>query len=78
MQISTATARNFGCDGSMLEAKANMACAVKIAARQVGQDNAIARGNGGWRGVARDWMPLRNKSKRAEIAAWTSKQSYCR
>lgn len=78
MQISTATARNFGCGGSMLDAKANMACAVKIAATQVSQDNAIARGNGGWRGVARDWMPLRNKAKRAEIAGWTKKQAYCK
>lgn len=78
MQISTATARNFGCEGSMMDAKANMACAVKIAARQIGQDNAIARSGGGWRGVARDWMPLRNKAKRADIAAWTSKQSYCK
>ena len=78
MQISTATARNFGCDGSMLDAKANMACAVKIAATQVSQDNAIARAGGGWRGVARDWMPLRNKSKRAEIAGWTRKQAYCK
>ena len=78
MQISTATARNFGCGGSMLDAKANMACAVKIAATQVSQDNAIARAGGGWRGVARDWMPLRNKSKRAEIAGWTRKQAYCK
>ena len=78
MQISTSTARNFGCGGSMLDAKANMACAVRITARQVGKDNAIARGNGGWRGVARDWMPLRNNSQRAEIANWTSKQTYCR
>ena len=78
MQISTATARNFGCGGSMLDGRANMACAVRIAANQVGRDNAIARGNGGWRGVARDWMPLRNNSKRAAIAGWTSKQSYCR
>ncbi|MBA4491417.1 transglycosylase SLT domain-containing protein [Paracoccus sp. S1E-3] len=78
MQISTSTAQNFGCGGSMLDAKANMACAVRIAATQIGKDNAIARGNGGWRGVARDWMPLRNKAKRAEIAGWTSKQSYCR
>ncbi|MDO5642444.1 MAG: transglycosylase SLT domain-containing protein [Paracoccus sp. (in: a-proteobacteria)] len=78
MQISTATARNFGCGGSMLDVRANMACAVRIAARQVGQDNAIARAGGGWRGVARDWVPLRNASTRAEIAGWTSRQSYCR
>ncbi|MFV0411016.1 MAG: transglycosylase SLT domain-containing protein [Paracoccus sp. (in: a-proteobacteria)] len=77
MQISPATARNFGCKGSMLNGKDNMACAVKIAARQVGRDNAIARSGGGWRGVARDWMPLRNAAKRARIAAWTRQQPYC-
>lgn len=77
MQISPATARNFGCGGSMLDGQANMACAVRIASAQIGRDNAIARGNGGWRGVARDWMPLRSASKRAEIANWTRQQQYC-
>lgn len=78
MQISPATARNYGCSGSLTKGAENMACAVRIAAKQVARDNAIARSGGGWRGVARDWMPLRNSSKRAQIAAWTSKQSYCR
>lgn len=78
MQISSSTARNYGCDGSMLNAQANMACAVKIAAAQVGRDNAIARSGGGWRGIARDWMPLRNSAKRGQIAAWTRSQSYCK
>ncbi|MFD1795844.1 transglycosylase SLT domain-containing protein [Paracoccus aurantiacus] len=79
MQISPATARNFGCGGSLLDGRANMACAVRIAATQIGRDNAIAGSSkGGWRGVARDWMPLRNSAKRAEIAAWTRSQSYCR
>lgn len=77
MQISPATARNYGCSGSLTKGSENMACAVKIAAKQVGRDNAIARGNGGWRGVARDWMPLRSSSKRGQIAAWTRSQSYC-
>ena len=54
-----------------------MACAVKIAAQQVGRDNAVARDDNGWRGVARDWAPMRSSKKRADIAAWTSSQSYC-
>lgn len=78
MQISKSTAKNFGCGGSMLDGKANMACAVKIAATQIGRDNAIARSGGGWKGVARDWMPLRNSAKRSEIASWTRQQSYCK
>ncbi|WBU57557.1 lytic transglycosylase domain-containing protein [Paracoccus sediminicola] len=78
MQISPATARGYGCDGALLNASDNMSCAVRIAAKQVARDNAIARSGGGWRGVARDWGPMRSSRKRAEIAAWTSKQDYCR
>ncbi len=78
MQISPATARHYGCDGTMLDGASNMACAVKIAARNVSRDQAIVSGQGsGWRGIARDWMPLRSSSKRADIAGWTSQQSYC-
>ncbi|WBU62870.1 transglycosylase SLT domain-containing protein [Paracoccus aerodenitrificans] len=78
MQISPATARNYGCSGSMLNGSENMACAVRIVARQVGRDNAVARSGQGWGGVARDWMPMRSASKRNLIAGWTSRQSYCR
>jgi hypothetical protein len=31
----------------------------------------------GNRGLGRDWAPFRKASKRADIAAWTSAQSYC-
>ncbi len=79
MQISPATARNFGCDATSAQAlkdgAANLSCAVDIAAVQVGQDNTVA-GNGR-QGMARDWMPFRNASKRAQMAAWTSQQDYC-
>ncbi len=78
MQISPATARHYSCGGSMLDGSSNMACAVKIAAKNVSRDGAIVSGQGkGWRGVARDWMPLRSSSKRADIADWTKQQSYC-
>ena len=77
MQISPATWRHYGCEGQMLDGADNMACAVKIMSRQVGRDNAVVGGSGAWRGVARDWAPLRNSSKRADIAGWTRSQSYC-
>ncbi len=78
MQISPATANHYNCSGSMLDGSNNMACAVKIAARNVSRDGAIVSGQGkGWRGVARDWMPLRSGAKRADIAGWTKSQSFC-
>lgn len=78
MQIAPATWRSYGCSGNITNGADNMACAVRIMSRQVGRDNAVARdGNGGWRGVARDWGPMRSARKRADIAAWTSSQSYC-
>lgn len=78
MQIAPATWRQYGCSGDIRNGGDNMSCAVRIMSRQVGRDNAVARDGSGWRGVARDWAPLRNPSKRADIAAWTSSQSYCR
>lgn len=78
MQIAPATWRHYGCTGNIRDGADNMACAVRIMSRQVGRDNAVAHDGSGWRGVARDWAPLRNSSKRADIAAWTSSQSYCR
>lgn len=78
MQISGGTARANGCAGSMLDGRANMACAVRIVTKQVSRDNAIARGGSGWRGVARDWMVLRNSGQRQQIATWTKAQSYCK
>ncbi|RJK99349.1 lytic transglycosylase domain-containing protein [Paracoccus aestuarii] len=77
MQIAPATWRHYGCDGNIKNGADNMSCAVKIMARQVGRDNAVAHDGNGWRGVARDWAPMRSSKKRADIAAWTSSQSYC-
>jgi hypothetical protein len=77
MQIAPATWRSYGCDGNIKNGADNMSCAVKIMSKQVARDNAVAHDGGGWRGVARDWAPMRNSTKRADIAAWTSSQSYC-
>lgn len=78
MQISSPTAKAHGCAGSLLTGEDNLQCAVRIMARAVVRDGAIAGGTGGWRGAARDWMALRSGAKRADIAGWTRKQSYCR
>lgn len=77
MQIAPATWRHYGCDGNIRNGADNMSCAVRIMSRQVGRDNAVAHDGSGWRGVARDWAPMRSAAKRADIAAWTSSQDYC-
>lgn len=82
MQIAPRTADAYGCDlpvgKGLTDGNANLACAVRIAAAQVGRDEAIASdGSGGWRGIARDWAPMRSEKKRSDIAAWTRKQDYC-
>jgi hypothetical protein len=78
-QISPATARQYGCEAtSVAELKdgaANLACAVRIAAAQVGRDGLVA--GGGNRGMGRDWAPFRAASKRADMAGWVSDQAYC-
>ncbi|MCV2863654.1 transglycosylase SLT domain-containing protein [Albidovulum sediminicola] len=82
LQIAPRTARAYDCDASdregLQDGSANLACAVRIAATQVARDDAIVSdGSGGWRGIARDWAPMRASSKRDDIAAWTRSQSYC-
>ncbi len=80
MQISPKSASQHGCTARTASALknggANLECAVEMAALQVGNDGVVA--GSGKRGVGRDWMPLRKAQARAEIAAWTSAQSYCR
>jgi len=83
MQIAPQTARAYDCDlpngAGLTDGSANLTCAVKIASVQVGRDAAIVSdGSGGWRGIARDWAPMRSASKRADIAAWTRAQPYCK
>jgi hypothetical protein len=81
-QISPATARGYGCMASsgseLLNGSANISCAVRIAAHQVARDDAVVTDGEGWRGMARDWAPFRNEAKREAMAAFTSRQPYCR
>jgi Transglycosylase SLT domain len=70
LQISPATARYVGCDSKgLLDGATNLDCAVRIAANRV-PSSAVA-------GLTTDWGPMHDRSKRAEVAAWTSAQSYC-
>lgn len=79
-QISPQTARSNGCAATsaagLKDGSANLACAVTIMTRQVGQDGVVA--GKGRRGLGRDWGPFNVASKRAAMAGWTSKQGYCR
>ena len=79
MQISPRSAKNYGCTATTASAlkdgAANLDCAVELVAYHLARDGQVA-GTGN-RGIGRDWMPLRKAQKRAEMAAWTSAQSYC-
>ena len=78
LQILPATARFHGCDmasaNGLYDGATNLACAVRIATRAVVRDGVIASGRGG---MAADWPPLRNPTKRAEIAAFTRAVPAC-
>jgi hypothetical protein len=78
-QISPQTARAYGCEATtaaeLKDGAANLACALRIGAAQVERDGVVV--GSGNRGLGRDWAPFRKASKRADIAAWTSSQSYC-
>ncbi|WP_249138911.1 transglycosylase SLT domain-containing protein [Actibacterium sp. MT2.3-13A] len=79
VQIAPRTAQGYGCraqsGADLQEGGANLSCAVRIMARTVARDGVIAQGG---RGVAADWGPFKVAGKQADIAAWTSSQSYCR
>ncbi|MCX8507340.1 MAG: lytic transglycosylase domain-containing protein [Rhodobacteraceae bacterium] len=80
MQISDATARAHGCASgqALLDGSENLSCAVKIMSQSVARDGAVfGDARRGWLGLARDWLPMRQQSKRAEVARWMSQQSYC-
>ncbi|MCQ0093610.1 ABC transporter permease [Roseovarius sp. M141] len=81
LQILPGTARSYGCrarsGGALKDGGDNLSCAIRIMARTVTRDRAIAVKDGRWRGVAADWGPMRDAGKRAEMAAWLRGQSYC-
>lgn len=81
LQIYPDTAQRYGCrartGNALLDPEDNLSCAIRIMNVTVPRDNAIAVHNGRWRGVAADWGPMTNRSKIAEMAAWTRVQDYC-
>jgi len=80
-QIYPDTARRYGCHATTGEAlkdpEDNLSCAIRIMNVTVPRDNAIAIRDSRWRGVAADWGPMSNRSKIAEMSAWTRSQEYC-
>lgn len=79
MQISPKSAANYGCEATSSKAlkdgAANLSCAVEMVSYHVARDGLVAgKGN---RGIGRDWMPFRKSDKRAEMAEWSKRQSYC-
>lgn len=81
LQILPGTARSYGCrarsGAALTDGADNLSCAIRIMARTVARDRAIAVRDGRWRGVAADWGPMRDASKRAEMQHWLRGQSYC-
>ncbi len=81
LQIFPQTARYHGCQingaGELYEGERNLSCAVRIATEAVTRDGVVAGVPGNWGGVAADWPPLRDASKRNEIAEFTRAQDYC-
>ncbi|MEP5630442.1 MAG: transglycosylase SLT domain-containing protein [Tateyamaria sp.] len=79
LQILPATARGYGCNvgtGAALQnGAANLSCAARIMAVTVPRDGVIYAPGG--RGVAADWGPMRSRTKRADMASWLRRQSYC-
>lgn len=78
VQIAPATARGYGCEAgsgaALQDGAANLQCAVRIAAATVTRDGVVAAGRGG---LAADWGPFASAQKRAAMADWVSRQSYC-
>lgn len=79
VQISPGTARGYGCRASsapeLKNGEANLSCAVRIMAVTVPRDGVVSRG---MRGVAADWGPFHQSSKREDMRSWIRAQDYCR
>lgn len=79
VQISPATARHYGCRAGSGEAlkdgASNLSCAVRILDTTVPRDGVVSAG---MRGVAADWGPFHQQSKREDMRAWMLSQPYCK
>jgi len=86
LQILPSTARHYNCRASssaaLKKGADNLSCAIRILATTVPRDGVIhaysETGKRRWRGVSADWGPLRSERKRADMAGWLRKQSYCK
>lgn len=78
VQILPATARGYECNATTAEALkdggANMSCAVRILATTVPRDGVVSAG---MRGVAADWGPFHQQSKREDMRQWVQAQPFC-
>ncbi|GKY88552.1 transglycosylase SLT domain-containing protein [Sinisalibacter aestuarii] len=78
VQISPATARHYGCQAQSGEAlkngEMNLSCAVRIMDVTVPRDGVVSAG---MRGVAADWGPFHNATKRGDMMNWMRAQPYC-
>lgn len=80
LQISPSTANYVGCDlsqGDLHDGESNLACAVKIAAETVPEGGGMLSGPGALAGIVDAWGPMHDSGKVAQVAAFTSAQSYC-
>ena len=79
LQISPATAQGYGCkaqDAAALKNGAlNVSCGIRIMAETVPRDGVISQG---MRGVAADWGPFHQATKRQDIMSYTRTLPYCR
>lgn len=79
LQISPGTARGYGCvaqnAGDLRDGALNLSCGIRIMAVTVPRDGVISAG---MRGVAADWGPFHQASKRSDIQAMTRQSAACR
>ncbi|MEZ5715060.1 MAG: transglycosylase SLT domain-containing protein [Paracoccaceae bacterium] len=86
LQILPSTARLYKCrartGAELKNGSANLSCAIRIMAKTVPRDGVIhaytKSKSRRWRGVSADWGPMRSASKRADMAGWLRRQSYCK
>jgi hypothetical protein len=79
LQISPQTAQGYGCQAKSAQALKdggeNLSCGIRIMSVTVPRDGVISAGMGG---VAADWGPFHQASKRADIQARTRSAAVCR
>ncbi len=78
LQISPQTAQGYGCRArtaqELKNGSLNLSCGIRIMAVTVPRDGVISEG---MRGVAADWGPFHQASKRSDIQAVTRAQPFC-